>query len=102
MQVYDLFGKLKNRKASGIVLKLATPHISTSLAAVFDKCILHRIFPDDLKTGKVVSIFKGDESFAINCLIILTITIFYVMSNGDLDRSFPLYLLCRKIQTVGC
>ena len=65
-------------------------------------------------------IFKGDErlecgnyrpitilqeflrkSFAINCLIILTVTIFYVLSTADLDRSFPLYLLCRKVQTVG-
>ena len=66
-QVYDLLGKLKNGKASGIdlipnkVLKLAAPHISTSLAAIFNKCILHGIFPDDLKTGKVVPIFEGDE-----------------------------------------
>ena len=62
-----LKNKIKNGKASGIdlipnkVLKLAAPHISTSLAAIFNKCILHRIFPDGLKTGKVVPIFKGDE-----------------------------------------
>ena len=66
-QVYGLLGKLKNGKANGIdlipnkVLKLAAPHISTSLAAIFNKCVLHRIIPDDLKTGKVVPIFKGDE-----------------------------------------
>ena len=66
-QIYDLLGKLRNGKASGIdlipneVLVLAAPHISISSAAIFNKCILHRIFLHDLKTGKAVPIFKVDE-----------------------------------------
>ena len=66
-QVYYLLGKLKNEKTGGIdlipnkVLILVAPHISTSLTAIFSKCILHRIFPDDLETDKVVPIFKGGE-----------------------------------------
>ena len=49
-QVYDLIDKLKNGKASGInlipnkVLKLAALHISTSLAAIFSKYVLHESF----------------------------------------------------------
>ena len=130
-QVYDLLGKLKNEKASGIdlipnkVFKLAAPYISTSLAAVFKKCILHRIFPDDLKTGKVVPIFKGDERHECGNYRPITVLsslarIFekiicsqlfdYFYSNNllcdvrnwDLAGNFSLYLLCRKVQTVGC
>ena len=116
-QVHDFLGKLKNGKANGIdmipnkVLKLAAPHISISLAAIFNKRSLHRIFPDDLKTGKVVSIFKGDErhecgnnrpiTFAINSLIILTLTIFYVMNNGIYTEAFHYTCFTEKYKQLA-
>ena len=119
-QIYDLIGKLKNGKANGIdlipnkVLKLAAPHISKSLAAILNKCILQRIFPDDLKTAKVVPIFKGDERhecgnyWPIFEKIICNQLFDYFDSNNllcdeqwEFRRNFPIYLLCRKVQTVG-
>ena len=130
-QVYDLLGKLKNEKASGIdlipnkVLKLAAPYISTFLAAVFKKCVLHGIFTDYLKTGKVVSIFKGDERHECGNYRSITVlsslarifekiicnqlfdyfdsnNLLCDVSNWDLAGNFSPYLLCRKVQTVGC
>ena len=35
--------------------------ISAHLTEIFNQCIKHSTFPDDLKVGKVVSIFKSGE-----------------------------------------
>ena len=57
--------KSANGKATGLdlvsnrLLKIASPAISSQLAAIFNQCIEQGIFPDDLKIGKVVPIVKS-------------------------------------------
>ena len=64
-QVHDLIMKSTNGKATGLdlisnrLLKIASPVISTHLTEIFNQCIEHSTFPDDLKVGKVVPIFKS-------------------------------------------
>ena len=66
-QVHDLIMKSANGKATGMdlisnrLLKIASPVISPHLTKIFNQCIEHSTFPDDLKVGKVVSIFKSGE-----------------------------------------
>ena len=64
-QVHNLIMKAVNGKVTGIVLvpnnllKVASPVISPHLSEIFNPCIEYGIFPDDLKIGKVVPIFKS-------------------------------------------
>ena len=66
-QVHGLITKSANGKATGFdlvssrLLKIASPVISTHLTEIFIQCIEHRTFPDDLKVGQVVPIFKSGE-----------------------------------------
>ena len=59
--------KAVNGKATGIdlvpnnLLKVASPVISPHLSEIFNQCIEYGIFPDDLKIGKVVPIFKSEK-----------------------------------------
>ena len=62
-KVFSLITQLKNGKATGLhnlpnkVLKLSRYYISSSLANIFNASIKTRIFPDDLKFGKVIPIY---------------------------------------------
>ena len=53
-QVHDLIVKSANGKAAGMdlissrILKIASPVISTHLTDIFNQCIEHSTFPDDL------------------------------------------------------
>ena len=66
-QVHNLIMKAVNGKATGIdlvpnnLLKVASPVISPHLSEIFNQCIEYGIFPDDLKIGKVVPIFKSGK-----------------------------------------
>ena len=66
-QVHDLIMKSANGKATGMdlisnrLLKIGSPAISTHLTEIFNQCIEHSTFSDDLKVGKVVPIFKSGE-----------------------------------------
>ena len=66
-QMHDLIMKSANGKATGMdlisnrLLEIASPVISTHLTEIFNQCIEHSIFPDDLKVGKVVPVFKSGE-----------------------------------------
>ena len=59
--------KSANGKATGLdlvsnhLLKIASPATSSQLAVLFSQCIEQGIFPDDLKIGKVVPIFKSGK-----------------------------------------
>ena len=65
VQIHNLIMKSANGKAAGLdlvsnrLLKIVSPTISSQLAVIFDQCIEQGIFPDDLKIGKVVPIFKS-------------------------------------------
>ena len=65
--MHDLIMKSTNGKATGLdlisnrLLKIVSLVISAHLTEIFDQCIEHSTFPDDLKVGKVVPIFKSDE-----------------------------------------
>ena len=67
VQIHNLIMKSANGKATGLdlvsnrLLKIASPAISSQLAVIFNQCIEQGIFPDDLKIGKVVSIFKSGK-----------------------------------------
>ena len=66
-QVHDLIMKSTNGKATGLdlisnrLLKIASPVILTHLIEIFNQCIAHSTFSDDLKIGKVVPIFRSGE-----------------------------------------
>ena len=59
--------KSANGKATGVdivsnpLLKTASPVISSQLAGIFNQCTEHGTFPNDLKIGKVIPIFKSWE-----------------------------------------
>ena len=67
VQIHNLIVKSANGKATGLdlvsnrLLKIASPAISSQLAVIFNQCIEQGIFPDDLKIGKVVPIFKSGK-----------------------------------------
>ena len=67
VQIHHLIVKSANGKAIGLdlvsnrLLKIASPAISSQLAVIFYQCIEQGIFPDDLKIGKVVPIFKSGK-----------------------------------------
>ena len=59
--------KSANRNATGLdlvsnrPLKIASLAISPQLAVIFNRFIEQGIFPDDLKIGKIVPIFKSGK-----------------------------------------
>ena len=65
VQIHNLIMKSANGKTTGLdlvsnhLLEIASPAISSQLAVIFNQCIEQGIFPDDLKIGKVVPIFKS-------------------------------------------
>ena len=67
-EVESAINKLKNNgsgvyKVSSLVLKDIKSTISSTLANVFNLCIEHGYFPDELKIGCITSVFKkGDKS----------------------------------------
>ena len=67
VQIRNLIVKSANRKATGLdivsnrLLKIASLAIASKLAVMFNQCIEQGIFPDDLKIGKVVPIFKSGK-----------------------------------------
>ena len=66
-KVLKLLLKVDTSKASGIddisnkILKIAAPAIYNSLTLIFNKSIEQSEFPDDLKIGKILPIFKSGE-----------------------------------------
>ena len=60
--------KYANGKATGVdvvsnpLLKTASPIISSQLADIFNRCIEHGTFPNDLTIGKVIPVFKSGEN----------------------------------------
>ena len=67
IQIHNLIMKSANGKATGLdvvsnpLLNTASPIISSQLADIFNQCIEHGTFPNDLKIGKVIPIFKFGE-----------------------------------------
>ena len=67
IQIHNLIMKSANGKATGVdvvsnpLLKTASPIISSQLADIFNQCIVHGTFPNNLKIGKVIPIFKSGE-----------------------------------------
>ena len=67
VQIHNLIIKSANGKATGLdlvsnrLLKIASPAISSQLGVIFNQCIEQGIFPDNLKIGKVVPIFKSGK-----------------------------------------
>ena len=65
VQIHNFILKSGNGKATGLDLvsnslsKIASPAISSQLAVIFNQCNEQGSFPDDLKIGKVVPIFKS-------------------------------------------
>ena len=67
VQIHNLIVKSANGKAteldlvSNCLLEIASPAISSQLAVIFNQYIEQGIFPDDVKIGKVVPIFKSGK-----------------------------------------
>ena len=67
IQIHNLIMKSANGKAARVhvvsnpLLKTASPIISSQLADIFNQCIEHGTFSNDLKIGKVIPIFKSGE-----------------------------------------
>merc|ERR1712240_171966 len=67
-EVESAINKLKNNgrgvyKVSSLVLKYIKSTISSTLANVFNLCIEHGYFPDELKIGCLTPVFKkGDKT----------------------------------------
>ena len=72
IKVFDTLNKLKNGKSTGLfhmpnkALNIAKDLIATSLADIFNACIETKVFPDDLKIGKVTPIFKSERKDDLN------------------------------------
>ena len=72
IKVFDTLNKLKNGKSTGLfhipnkALSIAKDLIATSLADIFNACIKTKVFPDDLKIGKVTPIFKSERKDDLN------------------------------------
>ena len=67
IQIHNLIMKSANGKATSVDvvssphLKTVSPKISPQLADICNQCIEHGTFPNDLKIGKVIPIFKSVE-----------------------------------------
>ena len=72
IKVFDTLNKLKNGKSTGLfhmpnkALNIAKDLIATSLPDIFNACIESKVFPDDLKIGKVTPIFKSERKDDLN------------------------------------
>lgn len=71
-EVENAINKLKDRnggcdKIHSKVLKAINMYISPVLQAIFNKCIIHGVWPSALKTAEIVPIFKsGDNKLVTN------------------------------------
>ena len=72
-EVYSIIMDLKNNKSPGLdeipnkVLKMSVEEISNPLAHIINQSFLKGIFPEQLKTAKVIPLFKkGDEAQCSN------------------------------------
>ena len=69
---YRALSKLKNGKSTGIdnipnqALKVSKDVVTNSLTDIFNACIKHKVFPHDLKVGRVTPIFKAGEKEDLN------------------------------------
>ena len=67
-EIYTILGRLKNGKATGMllmsnsVLKAVKDIIAPSLTDLFNASIKAKIFPDDFKIARVTPIFKNGET----------------------------------------
>ena len=66
-------------------LNIAKDLIATSLADIFNACIKTKVFPNDLKIGKVIPIFKSERKDDLNnyCPITVLPTVARVMESND-------------------
>ena len=71
-QVKQVIRKLVNNKATGVhdipnrVLKDSVDVIAPFLTEIFNCSLLSKMFPDDLKTGKVAPVFKSGDCDNLN------------------------------------
>ena len=71
-QVKQVVRKLVNNKATGVhdipnrVLKDSVDVIAPFLTEIFNCSLLSKMFPDDLKTGKVAPVFKSGDRDNLN------------------------------------
>ena len=71
-EVKQVIRKLVNNKSTGVhdipnrVLKDSVDIIAPFLTEIFNCSLLSKMFPDDLKTGKVVSVFKSGDRDDLN------------------------------------
>ena len=71
-QIKQVIQKLVNNKATGVhdipsrVLKDSVDVIAPFLTEIFNCSLLSKMFPDDLKTGKVAPVFKSGDCDNLN------------------------------------
>ena len=81
-EVFNIIKQFKNKKSSLnnipiVVFKKISHIISPLLAEIFNESILAGIFPEKLKTGRVIPLFKeGDSTNILNYRPITTLTIY--------------------------
>ena len=102
-EVFDLIKNLKNKKAKRTLdaetkfIKYANPIPSVYLSKLFNLCANEGTYPDPLKTGEVILIFKkGDRSKTINYRLILTLSQFNKVKKTLLGETdcWVLLVLC--------
>ena len=77
--IYRALSKLKNGKSTGIdnipnqALKVIKDVVTNSLTDIFNACIKHKVFPHDLKVGRVTPIFKEGEKEDLNNYLPITV-----------------------------
>ena len=69
-EVGKLISSMKNKKSSGFdeisprILKLALPYIVESLTYIYNLCIEHNVFPEQLKHAKVIALPKSRKDLS--------------------------------------
>ena len=120
VQIHNLIVKSANGKATGLdlvsdrLLKIASPAISSQLAVIFNQCIEQGIFPDDLKIGRVVPVFKSGKKedpgnyqqslkdcSISNCTNILQTIICEVINIGAFDQFTLQYMPYKNLSAIG-
>lgn len=82
-EILDIIKNLKNSSSTDVydlnstIVKIAARHISKPLKHIFSRCLEEGIFPNKLKTSKIVPIYKkGDPKDIINYRPIAILPIF--------------------------
>ena len=104
VQIHNLIVKSANEKATGLdlvsnrLLKIASSAISSQLAVIFNQCIEQGIFPDDLKIGKVVPIFKSGKKKTLGTIDLYQ----YCQHLQESLRDFSINNYTNILQTITC